>query len=223
MATVLELKESIVRGAMEKRNPEDKKKFPVALRLTQELLAQGEKPETLLREGMIAAMSLVGEKYARNEMFVPEMLVAARAMSASMELLKPCLVAQGVQPIGKVVIGTVKGDQHDIGKNLVRTMFEGAGFEVTDAGVNVSEEKFCEEVARVKPQILALSALLTTTMPAMKIVIDALVAKGLRQTVKILVGGAPVTAEYGRQIGADAYGMDASDAVVQAKTVLGLS
>jgi len=184
-------------------------------------LGEGVTASTLLFDYLIPAMSEVGERFERNEFFVPEMLIAARAMQAGMVQIKPLLVESGVKPIGKVAIGTVKGDLHDIGKNLVGMMMEGAGFELDDLGVDASPEKFVQAV-RDGSAIIAMSALLTTTMPSMKTTIDALVESGLRGDVKVLIGGAPVTQAYADQIGADGYAPDASSAARKAKELLGV-
>ena len=186
-----------------------------------EALDAGVEPSTLLFDALIPAMSEVGARFERNEFFVPEMLIAARAMQSGMVQLKPLLAASGVEPVGKVSIGTVKGDLHDIGKNLVAMMMEGAGFEVDDLGVDASPDKF---VAAVQggAQVLCMSALLTTTMPSMKTTIDALVEAGLRDKVKVLIGGAPVTQAYADQIGADGYAPDASSAARKAQELLGV-
>jgi 5-methyltetrahydrofolate--homocysteine methyltransferase len=183
-------------------------------------LSLGTAPGSMLFDILIPAMKEVGDRFERNEFFVPEMLIAARAMQSGMELLKPKLVESGVEPIGKVALGTVKGDLHDIGKNLVSMMMEGSGFEVVDLGVDVSADKFVEAAQSV--DVVAMSALLTTTMPSMKAVIDALVEAGLRDKVKILIGGAPVTQAYADQIGADGYAPDASSAASKAEALLGL-
>jgi 5-methyltetrahydrofolate--homocysteine methyltransferase len=182
-------------------------------------LAAGVKPGTLLFDCLIPAMSEVGERFERNEFYVPEMLIAARAMQAGMSQLKPLLVDSGVKPIGKVAIGTVKGDLHDIGKNLVAMMMEGAGFELMDLGVDTSPDKFVQAVKN-GADVVALSALLTTTMTSMKTTIDALVESGLRSKVKVLIGGAPITQAYADQIGADGYAPDASSAARKAKELL---
>lgn len=170
------------------------------------------KPGDILGEGMIAAMREVGRRFEEGDYYVPEMLVAARAMQAGLSLLKPTLVASEVKSAGRVAIGTVKGDLHDIGKNLVMLMLEGAGFEVQDLGVDVAPEKFLEAVSRGDVDIVALSALLTTTMPQMKTTIATIEQAGLRHRVKIIVGGAPVTQEFADQIGADGFSADASSA-----------
>ena len=174
----------------------------------------------ILNEGMISAMAEVGRLFEEGEYFVPEMLIAARAMQAGLALLKPHLVDSGVKAVGKVVIGTVKGDLHDIGKNLVAMMLEGAGFEVVDLGTDVSPEKFVAAARANNAQIVAMSALLTTTMPGMKTTIEALNTSGLRDQVKVMIGGAPVTQDYANLIGADGYSSDASRAVAKAKMLL---
>ncbi|AEM79468.1 corrinoid protein [Thermoanaerobacter wiegelii] len=186
--------------------------------LVQKALDDGIRPNDILNNGLIEGMSIVGVKFKNNEIYVPEVLIAARAMQAGMDVLKPLLTASGVEPIGKVVIGTVQGDLHDIGKNLVKMMMQGAGFEVIDLGVDVSAEKFIEAVNEYNPNIVAMSALLTTTMIQMKNVIEALKNAGLRDKVKVMVGGAPVTANFAKEIGADGYAKDAAEAAELAKT-----
>ncbi len=176
-------------------------------------------PAKILNEAMIAAMAHVGKMFEEGEYFVPEMLVAARAMQGGLSLLKPKLVQANFTPVGKVVAGTVKGDLHDIGKNLVCMMLEGAAFEVIDLGADVSPEKFVESVRNTGANLVALSALLTTTMPNMKTTIDALKEAGVRGNVKVMVGGAPLTDQYAKEIGADGYASDASRAVVLAKSL----
>ena len=173
----------------------------------------------ILQEGMIAAMGEVGRLFEEGEYFVPEMLIAARAMQSGLAILKPHLVESGVEPIGKVVIGTVKGDLHDIGKNLVGMMLEGAGFEIIDLGTDVAPATFVEAV-QDGVDVLGLSALLTTTMPSMEATVKAIGEAGLDGSVKVIVGGAPVTAEYAKQIGADGYAADASQAVTMAKSLI---
>ena len=175
-------------------------------------------PKKILEEGLIRGMSIIGEKFKKNEVYVPEVLIAARAMHAGMDVLKPKLIETGVKNIGKVVMGTVTGDLHDIGKNLVKMMLEGAGFEVVDLGVDVSAEKFVEAVKEHQPNIIGMSALLTTTMVNMPEVIKALDVAGLRNKVKIMIGGAPITQNYADQIGADGYSPDAASAADKAKT-----
>ncbi|HUT19073.1 MAG TPA: corrinoid protein [Anaerolineae bacterium] len=187
----------------------------------QEALDGGVAASTILFDYLIPAMTEVGERFERNEFYVPEMLIAARAMQAGLSLIKPLLAESGVEPVGRVAIGTVKGDLHDIGKNLVSMMMEGAGFEVMDMGVDTSPDKFVQ-AARDGADVIAMSALLTTTMPSMKTTVDALVEAGLRDTVKVLIGGAPLTQAYADQIGADGYAPDASSAARMAKQLLGV-
>lgn len=177
-------------------------------------------PVVILNEGMIAAMGEVGQLFEDGEYFVPEMLIAARAMQKGLEVLKPYLSEDDVQSPGKIVIGTVKGDLHDIGKNLVAMMLEGAAFEVVDLGTDVSPEKYVAAIKESGAQIVAMSALLTTTMPNMKNTIDALVEAGIRDQVKVMIGGAPITQAYADQIGADGFAEDASRAVAKAKVLL---
>ncbi len=185
-------------------------------------LAAGLPAETVLKDGLIAAMTEVGRLFEENEYFVPEMLVAARAMQSGLALLKPQLAANGAAPAGRVVVGTVKGDLHDIGKNLVAMMLEGAGFEVVDLGTDVTPEKFVQAVQRHQPQVVGMSALLTTTMPSMSATVKALQEAGVRDSVKVMVGGAPVTEEFAQKIGADGYSPDASSAVRKAKSLSGM-
>lgn len=184
-------------------------------------LAAGVAPEVILREGLIAAMTEVGRLFEENEYFVPEMLVSARAMQTGLKILKPQLGESGATPSGKVVVGTVKGDLHDIGKNLVAMMLEGSGFEVIDLGTDVSPDKFVKAVIEHKPQVIGMSALLTTTMPSMGGTIKALEEAGIRPNVKVMIGGAPVTDGFAKQIGADGYSPDASSAVRLAKSLVG--
>lgn len=181
------------------------------VRLVQEALDGGAPVAEILDRGLIAGMNVIGEKFKRNEVYVPEVLIAARAMNKAMELVAPRLVAAGIEPKGRIVIGTVKGDLHDIGKNLVAMMFKGAGFEVIDLGVDVSPEKFVAAAKERSAQLIALSALLTTTMPAMKDVVAKAKSEGV--TAKIIIGGAPVTQAYADEIGADGYSADAASAV----------
>ncbi len=188
--------------------------------ITEQSLAAGTDPLTLVNQYMTPAMDEVGRRFESNEYFVPELLLSARAMKAALELIRPLLTARGDQPVGRVVIGTVKGDLHDIGKNLVAAMLEGGGFEVFDLGVNVAPEKFVATVKEKNAQIVALSALLTTTMPSMKTTIDALTASGLRQQVKVLIGGAPITQKYAEEIGADGYSDNAAEAVALARKTM---
>jgi 5-methyltetrahydrofolate--homocysteine methyltransferase len=185
--------------------------------ITQQSLAEGIDPLTLVNEYMVPAMDEVGRRFESNEYFVPELLISARAMKACLEIIRPLLTARGDKPLGTVAIGTVKGDLHDIGKNLVASLLEGGGFEVIDLGVNVTPEKFIATVNEKRANIIAMSALLTTTMPAMKTTIDALKQAGVRDKVKVLIGGAPITQKYAEEIGADGYSENAVGAVALAK------
>lgn len=183
-------------------------------------LAKNIPPEKILTDGLIAAMNEVGKLFENNEFFIPEMLVSARAMRGGLAILRPKLAAEDIQPIGKVVIGTAQGDMHDIGKNLVGMMLEGAGFEVIDLGVDVSPEKYVAAVKEHQPDLVGISALLTTTMPRMQDVLLALQAAGLRGTVKVMIGGAPLTAQYASDIGADIYAPDAASAAQRARQMI---
>jgi methylmalonyl-CoA mutase cobalamin-binding domain/chain len=183
-------------------------------------LERGWNAEKVLNVGLVEGMRIVGIDFRDGILFVPEVLLAANAMKAGMEILRPLLAETGVEPIGKVVIGTVKGDIHDIGKNLVSMMLEGAGFEVIDLGINNPVEKYLDALERHKPDILGMSALLTTTMPYMKVVIDTLKEKGIRDRYIVLVGGAPLNEEFGKAVGADAYCRDAAIAVETAKGLI---
>lgn len=185
--------------------------------LVQQALDEGMDPVVILNEGLVPAMDIIGGKFSAGEVFVPEMLVAARAMSAGTEVLKPHLMQEGAEPLGKAVIGTVQGDMHDIGKNLVRMMIESKGFEVTDLGVDVAPEQFVSFLQEHDDtDIVCCSALLTTTMPAIKATIDAISAAGLRDNVKVMVGGAPITQAFADEVGADAYTADAGAAAIKA-------
>ena len=190
---------------------------PDVLTLTRQGLSDGLGPEALLYEALIPALEEVGARFERGDFFVPEMLIAGKAMAGALNILRPLLAETGAETIGKVVMGTVKGDVHDIGKNLVNIMFEGAGFEVIDLGVQVSPEKFVNAIVEHKPDIVGFSAFLTTTMPMFKANMNALQKAGLRDQVIVMVGGAPVTQEYADVVGADGYAADASTAVVKAK------
>jgi 5-methyltetrahydrofolate--homocysteine methyltransferase len=192
----------------------------LARSITQQALEEGTDPLELVNQFMVPAMDEVGRRFECNEYFVPELLLSARAMKASLELIRPVLAARGDEPLARVVIGTVKGDLHDIGKNLVAAMLEGGGFEVIDLGVNVSPERFIASVQEHNAQIVAMSALLTTTMPSMKTTIDALKQSGVREKVKVLIGGAPITHKYAEEIGADGYSDNAVGAVALAKKSL---
>ena len=180
--------------------------------LVPKALEEGIPAKDILNNGLLAGMSVVGVKFKNNEIFVPEVLIAARAMKAGAEILKPHLVSDDVKPVGKVVLGTVRGDFHDIGKNLVKMMMEGNGLEVVDLGVDVAPEAFVSAAKENGADIIACSALLTTTMAEMKNVVDLCVSEGIRENVKIMIGGAPITDEYCREIGADAYTSDAATA-----------
>lgn len=199
MSTLSDLKQNVVEGDA-----------PGVQRLVQQALAESLPAERVLNEGLIAAMAEVGRLFGAGEYYVPEMLAAARAMKGGLELLRPAMAAGNVRSIGKIVVGTVEGNLHDIGKNLVAMMLEGAGFEVIDLGVDVDPPKFVDAVSSYKPDLVGLSALLTTTMPKMKDTLEALETAGLRDRVKVMVGGAPVTNKYATEIGADAYAPDAS-------------
>jgi 5-methyltetrahydrofolate--homocysteine methyltransferase len=183
-------------------------------------LASGVDANIILQDALIKAMAEVGQRFENGDFFVPEMLIAARAMKAGLEILRPQLAAANVKALGKVVIGTVQGDLHDIGKNLVSMMLEGAGFEVIDLGADVSPVKFAQAIREHKPQFVGMSALLTTTMPRMKDTIEAIEDMGLRRAVKVMVGGAPVTEKYAQQIGADIYAPDASSAARLARQLV---
>jgi len=185
--------------------------------LVKQAMSEGVPPEKILNKGLISGMAEVGRLFEEGEFFVPEMLIAARAMKAGLELLRPHLAAANVKAVGKVILGTVQGDLHDIGKNLVGMMLEGAGFEVIDLGTDVSPDKFVAAVKEHKPDLVGCSALLTTTMPKMKTTIQALTEAGLRPSVKVMIGGAPITEKYAAEIGADLYAPDASSAANRAK------
>jgi 5-methyltetrahydrofolate--homocysteine methyltransferase len=189
-----------------------------AVRLTREALEEGLPPKTILDEGLIAGMNVIGVRFKANEIYIPQVLIAGRAMKMAMELLEPKLVAVGVDPIGRAIIGTVKGDLHDIGKNLVAMMLKGAGFKVEDLGVDVDPDVFVEKIKSTNAQIVGLSALLTTTMPAMDKTVQAIREAGL--ACKVMVGGAPVTQNFADKIGADGYAPDAASAVDLAKSLL---
>jgi len=208
MAILEELREAMVDGQAKQ-----------AVAKVSEGLAEGMDAGTLLRDGLIAGMAEVGQLYENGDIFVPEMLVGARAMSAALEVLKPHLVEEGVESSGKVAIGTTQGDLHDIGKNLVAMMLEGSGFEIVDLGVDVPADKFIEAI-REGASVVAMSALLTTTMTNMQTAIEAIKEAGLREQVRIIIGGAPITKAYADEIGADGYAEDASSAVRLVKEVL---
>ena len=187
---------------------------------TEILLARDWAPKKVLDDALVGGMNIVGEDFRDGILFVPEVLLAANAMKAGMAILRPLLAETGAKPIGKMVIGTVKGDIHDIGKNLVGMMMEGAGFEVVDLGINTDADSYLEALDKEKPEILGMSALLTTTMPYMKVVIDTMKERGIREEYIVLVGGAPLNEEFGSAIGADAYCRDAATAVEVAKDLV---
>jgi len=189
--------------------------------LVQEALDSGERPSDVMNKGLIAGMMEIGEKFKNNEVYVPEVLIAARAMKAGLAIIKPLLVSDNFEPKGKVAVATVKGDLHDIGKNLVAMMLEGAGFQIIDLGVDCPPEKFVDAAVNQGAQIIAMSALLTTTMPSMKDTVDAFVAAGIRDKVKIIVGGAPVSQSFCDEIGADGYSSDAASAAELALKLIG--
>ncbi len=191
-----------------------------AIAATQEALESGVAPLDLVSGTMIPAMDVVGEKFECEEYFIPELMISARAMKRSMEIVQPMLKKSGVQPQGRVIIGTVKGDLHDIGKNLVASMLEGGGFEVFDLGVDVKPEQVIENIKQKNANIVCLSTLLTTTMPFMASTIEALQQAGIRDQVKVIVGGAPITQDYANEIGADAYGENAKSAVSVARDLV---
>jgi len=205
------LSEAVIKGDVSK-----------ALVETQKAVDAGNNTQKILDEGLITAMNQVGDRFSRGLLFVPQMLRSARVMQECTKILQPFFQNGEVISRGKVMIGTVKGDLHDIGKNLVSMMLEGAGFTVIDLGVDVSPQKFVEMTGKIKPDILAMSALLSTTMPSMPLTVEALQKASLRDNVKILIGGAPVTEKYAREIQADAYAPDAGSAVIKAKILLGI-
>lgn len=209
MDLLAELKASVVEGKADRVEA-----------LTRKALDQGIEVQEILNAGLIAAMDTVGERFEREELFIPEMLLAAEAMNRGLELLRPLFVEKGIKPQGTVVIGTVEGDRHDIGKRLVAMMMVGAGFKVIDLGVDVPPEKFVETVKKEAAQLVGMSALLTTTLPAMKATIQSLKKAGLRDKVKTLIGGAPITQEYADEIGADGYAPDAPRGVKKAKELV---
>ena len=206
---LFDLQEAIINGSK-----------PQAIALTKELLAEKISPQAILNEGLIEGMSEVGDRFKCGDYFVPEMLIAARAMQSSMDLLRPVLVDAGVQPIGTIVLGTVRGDLHDIGKNLTGMLLEGAGFKVVDVGVDASAEKLVNAVKENNAQLVGMSALLTTTMTYTREVIKALESAGLRNKVKVIVGGAPITEDWAAQIGADGFAVDAATGADRCKELL---
>ena len=190
--------------------------------LVTEAISEGASPEEILEKGLIAGMADVGVKFKANDIFVPEVLIAAKAMHAAMDVLEPLLIASGVKPKATVAVGTVKGDLHDIGKNLVVMMLKGAGFNVVDLGIDIAPDAFIARAEDAKASLIAMSSLLTTSMPSMKSTIELLKERGLTAKIKTVVGGAPVTQEYADDIGADGYAQDASSAVDKVKELLGL-
>ena len=201
MAILVDISENLQKG-----------KSKIVKELVQQALEEGINPEQILNEGLLAGMNIVGEKFKNNEIYVPEVLVAARAMNMGVQIIKPLLAAEGVKATGKVCIGTVQGDLHDIGKNLVKMMMEGKGLEVIDLGTDVSPETFVQTAIEQNCQVICCSALLTTTMSVMEDVVKAAEAAGIRDKVKIMIGGAPVSEEFCKKIGADAYNVDAASA-----------
>jgi len=211
MSKIESLKQSVINGKRKEVEP-----------LVNELLAEGMNPKKIVEDGLVPAMAIVGERYKNNEIFVPEMLVAARAMKAALAILEPLLVKAGIKPKYKAIIGTVEGDLHDIGKNLVAMMLRGADMDVIDLGVNVPAAKFVEAINQHSPQLVGLSGLLTTTMPAMKTTVDTL-RRSAGANVKIMIGGAPITQQFADEIGADGYSPDAASAVDTALKLMGAS
>ena len=197
--------------------------FKEAADLTQKAIDEQLDPKAILDDGLIAGMAVIGDKFKAHEIFLPDVLLAAKAMYAGMDLLKPLMVKEGIPTIGKIVIGTVYGDLHDIGKNLVGIMLKGAGFEVIDLGNNVPPEKFIETAKKEKADVIGMSALLTTTMPVMKKVVELAKEHGIYEKLKIVVGGAPLSVEYAEEIGADAYCFDGVNAVERIKHLVGVS
>jgi len=195
-------------------------KAPEVQRLVNEALAAKTSPVDIINQGLISGMQVIAERFKKNEIYVPEVLIAARAMNAGLAIVKPLITETDMKPIAKIVIGTVKGDLHDIGKKLVAMMLEGAGFDVVDLGIDVSPEKFVNAVKEHNPQLVGMSALLTTTMPSMAQTIKLLVESGLRDQVKVMIGGAPITDAYAKEIGADGYAPDAGSAVDLAKSLV---
>jgi 5-methyltetrahydrofolate--homocysteine methyltransferase len=207
MADLKALSEAVIKG--------DQK---TAVEITRQALGEGMAPGAILNDGLICGMNTIGVRFKANQVYIPEVLIAARAMKMAMEILEPKLVEAGVKPVGKAIVGTVQGDLHDIGKNLVAMMLKGAGFEVIDIGVDVTADKFVAKAKECRPQVIGLSALLTTTMPSMEKIIRALKDAGI--TAKTMIGGAPVTQSYADKIGANGYAPDAASAVDLAKSLL---
>jgi 5-methyltetrahydrofolate--homocysteine methyltransferase len=212
MTTIDTLKQDINKGNVEG-----------AVTLTQKAIDDGLQVKKILDDGLITAMDEVGEKFAKGALFVPQMLRSAKAMQECMELIKPFFQEGDLTPKGKILIGTVHRDLHDIGKNLVAMMLEGAGFAITDLGVDVSADQFVKKTQEIEPDIIAMSALLSTTMPGMRETIEALQRAKIRDTVKVMIGGAPVTSKFAKDIKADVYAPDAGSAVIEAKKLVGIS
>lgn len=220
MSTLEAIKTCVVRGHMDAaaKYPPDMKDQPGVKELVEQALNEKIQPQTIVRDALIPGMDLVGEKFSKGEYFVPEMLMSAKAMKTGLGRLRPMLVGDQAMKMGKVVIGTVQGDMHDIGKNLVAMMLEGAGFEVIDLGINAPPDKFVEALKSNPDAIVGMSALLTITMEKMRTTLDALRENGFKN--KVMIGGAPVTADFAREIGADAYAPDAAEAVAVAKSLI---
>jgi len=212
MATLQDLAQSIIAGNLEQVKSQ-----------VNSLISSGTDPLTIINDGLIAGMNVVGARFKAGDMFVPEVLMCAKSMSAGLELVKPLIADKKVESQGKILLGTVKGDLHDIGKNLVAMMMESGGLEVINLGIDIAPEKFVAAVREHQPQIVAMSALLTTTMPYMKDTIEMLEEEGLRDQVKVIVGGAPVTQEFANSIGADGYAPDAASATDLCKELLGIA
>jgi 5-methyltetrahydrofolate--homocysteine methyltransferase len=211
MADLKELAAALIRGDA-----------PAVEKMTQEAVDAGMDPKEILDNGLIAGMQVVGERFKENEIYVPEVLIAARAMTTGMKTLEPLLVKAGIKPVATIAMGTVRGDLHDIGKNLVGMMLRGNGFKVVDLGIDVTPEKFVEAAKEEGVNLIGMSALLTTTMPSMKATIEGLQKADLLGKVKVMIGGAPVTQRYADEVGADGYAPDAASAVDKAKALLGL-
>ena len=207
MADLKELANAIIKGDQ-----------AAAVEVTRAAIDEGTAPKTILDEGLIAGMDIVGDRFKKSEMYIPEVLIAARAMKSAMEILEPELIKAGVEPVAKLLIGTVQGDLHDIGKNLVAMMLKGAGFSVIDLGVDISVEKFVEQAKATGSQLIGMSALLTTTMLSMEKTVKALKEAGI--SAKVMIGGAPITQDYADKIGADGYSADAASAVDLAKSLV---
>jgi 5-methyltetrahydrofolate--homocysteine methyltransferase len=210
MDTLAEIANSVISGDDER-----------VAELTRQLIGDATSPASIMDDGLIAGMNVVGERFKRHEIFLPDVLLAARAMYAGMDLLKPLLIEEGIPSMGKVVIGSVRGDLHDIGKNLVGIMLQGAGFEVVDLGRDVAPEQLVEAAGTSDALVIGMSALLTTTMPVMHEVVERIEKEGLSGKVKTIVGGAPVDEQFAREIGADAYGYDAANAVDRVRQLMG--